>query len=269
MSKVTRKLFVISDIHGHYKITIKALKEKGYDENNKEHLLLVLGDIFDRGKESKEVYFWLKRLTEEKKAIVLKGNHDSFLIEFLENYKKMDNIFNFNHNGLKNTIYSLLDGSGTIEDYYNIKKKNNEEIKNEKNKIFKAWNSCIVDIINKKYPDLLNWLKSFPYYLESDNYIFTHASIDTTAKNYKKPNYSFESLLWDDGTFFGKEINNTNKIVVVGHFNTGDIRYMYNIGNKNDYSILTREDGRIIMIDACTIISKKVNVLVLKDKINV
>ena len=42
---------------------------------------------------------------------------------------------------------------------------------------------------------------------------------------------------------------------------------MYGVGKKNDFSVLKRKDGKVIMVDACTIVSKKVNVLVIKENI--
>ena len=50
------KLFVVSDLHGHYKELIKALKKAEFDENNDNHLLISLGDMFDRGQDSVLVY---------------------------------------------------------------------------------------------------------------------------------------------------------------------------------------------------------------------
>lgn len=99
------KIFAISDIHGFYDETIRALNDAGYDENNDEHFLIVIGDIFDRGQQSFQVYEWLYRLTHEGKAIVTKGNHDRFLIKFLEG----DNdAFNFLHNGLDATLDDFM-----------------------------------------------------------------------------------------------------------------------------------------------------------------
>ena len=47
-----KKYFVCSDIHGFYKEWMSSLDEVGFDINNNEHILIVLGDIFDRGRES-------------------------------------------------------------------------------------------------------------------------------------------------------------------------------------------------------------------------
>ncbi len=258
------KYFVVSDIHGFYDEAIRDLNNASYDENNPKHKLLVLGDIFDRGPKSKEVYLWLKRLTDEGKCIILKGNHDSFLINFLTNYDLLENQFNFYNNGFRSTINSLLDNDKGIDSYFKRKDELNEKV-SSKVKAFKAWNSLVMNDINKKYPELLSWISSFPYYYETKNYIFTHASIDCDVKDFKKPNISWDNLLWDDGGFFGKEINNTKKTVVVGHFSTNDIRRRYGVGDINDYSVLGRDDNKVIMIDGCTPVSGKVNVLIIED----
>ena len=69
----------------------------------------------------------------------------------------------------------------------------------------------------------------------------------------------------------GKEITNTDKKVVIGHFGTEQLRKMYPEITKNDkgndYDILTRDDGKVIALDATTVLSKKVNVLVIEDEI--
>ena len=257
------KYFVISDIHGFYDEAIKALNEKGYDSNNENHMLLVLGDIFDRGKKSLEVYNWLKSLTDEGKAIILKGNHDDFLIKFLTDYSLPENQFNYYHNGLESTIKSFLKTKDGFREYLKMKEKDN--IKVDRYTAFKAWNSLAKDIINKKYPYLLLWMSSFKYYYETDHYIFTHASLDTEAENFKKPKRSFNDLLWDSGDFFGKDLKYINKTVVVGHFSTSDVRKMYGLKNSNSHDILVREDKKIIMIDGTVANSKQINVLVIED----
>lgn len=259
------KYFVISDIHGFYDETILALKSKGYNENNPYHKLLVLGDIFDRGSQSKEIYLWLKRLSDEKKCIILKGNHDNFLVKFLTDYRLLDNQFNYYNNGLDSTINSLLNNKFTLDQYYKRKSELGESV-DSRIKAFKAWNSVVMNIINSGYSELISWIKSFPYYYETKRFIFTHSSIDTLAEDYKNPvNKSWDDLLWDDGSFYSKEINNTNKTVVVGHFSVADVRLMNGLDFERDYSILKRKDKKLIMIDGSVMLSGRVNVLVLED----
>ena len=48
------KYFVVSDVHSFYTKMKEALGRAGFDETNPNHTLRSCGDLFDRGKESKE-----------------------------------------------------------------------------------------------------------------------------------------------------------------------------------------------------------------------
>ena len=74
------KYFVSSDIHGFYDEWIKALKEKGFDKNNPNHKLIICGDLFDRGSQSKEVYEYISKLNKDK-YIYIRGNHEDLLFD--------------------------------------------------------------------------------------------------------------------------------------------------------------------------------------------
>lgn len=51
--------------------------------NNKEHTLVILGDIFDRGEETRNLYSFLKNIPEDR-LVLVKGNHEYLLEELLE-----------------------------------------------------------------------------------------------------------------------------------------------------------------------------------------
>ncbi len=51
-----KKYFICSDLHGNFTALEKALQENGFDIDNESHILVVAGDIFDRGEESVKVY---------------------------------------------------------------------------------------------------------------------------------------------------------------------------------------------------------------------
>ena len=74
-----RKLFVVSDIHGHCTLLQEALAGAGYDRNCEDHWLLGCGDYFDRGTENAEVLRFLERVPRK---ILIRGNHDRFLSNF-------------------------------------------------------------------------------------------------------------------------------------------------------------------------------------------
>ena len=62
-----KKYFVISDIHGFYSSMKKSLFKAGFRKTNSNHVLIICGDLFDRGKESKKIF-------------------DFYLISFLTNF---------------------------------------------------------------------------------------------------------------------------------------------------------------------------------------
>ena len=62
--------FFVSDTHSFYTPLMTALHNKGFDEHNQDHILVVLGDIFDRGYETLEVYKFLKSLPQERCILI-------------------------------------------------------------------------------------------------------------------------------------------------------------------------------------------------------
>ena len=50
-----KKLFIFGDPHSFFDILMNALDKKGYDRNDPDHILVSLGDLCDRGEQSKEI----------------------------------------------------------------------------------------------------------------------------------------------------------------------------------------------------------------------
>lgn len=253
-----KKIFAISDIHGFYTEMIESLKESGYDEDNPEHLLIVCGDKFDRGKESVKVFQYLKRLMDKNKAIILRGNHLAFIENFLEG---SNDPFNYINNGLNETIADFWHRTAPFESWCALEGNCELSIEN-----YSKWAEIARKDINKEYPELLPWIKSLPYYYETDNYIFTHGMIDGQCFDWHNPNTSWYECTWAKPRDFNNSIVNTDKKVVVGHINCGLLRSLYGY-DENDNSIFERPDGKVIGLDTCTVLTHKVNVLVLEDEI--
>ena len=77
------RIFVMSDIHGQYDLFLKMLDKI---KLKREDLLVIIGDICDRGKKSYEIY--MKCMKMRKLGYNLKfilGNHEDMLLEDLEN----------------------------------------------------------------------------------------------------------------------------------------------------------------------------------------
>ena len=232
--------FVISDIHSHYDSMITALNKAMYDSTNNNHHLLVLGDLFDRGKQANEVLNYLHTLHQEKKVTIILGNHDTFLLDFLrENYTRT--AFNVERNGFGKTLMQLA-GVETIP----------IELKDIHNRI------------TKRYPYLEEWIESFPLYLEKGDYIFVHGGIDGRLQDWKKMT-SFRDFVWNREY----ELEPVpGKTVVAGHHRVATIRK-----SSNDYRLLFSQSPELfdimylegkILIDRFVEKSNEINVLQLK-----
>lgn len=99
------KYFAVSDIHSFYTPLMTALSEKGFELNNKEHILVVCGDAFDRGDETIQVFEFLKQMKEQDRLVYITGNHEDLLFECMTeiSYGKTPGSHHFS-NGTVKTI---------------------------------------------------------------------------------------------------------------------------------------------------------------------
>ncbi|RRD40643.1 serine/threonine protein phosphatase [Leptotrichia sp. OH3620_COT-345] len=189
------RIFITSDIHGHYSLFQKLW---GKIRPTKNDLLIILGDSCDRGPQSYELYKKYKNLSEEGYNIKhILGNHEDMLNKAL---KSGDNGLWY-HNGGEETDISFFNNSGmTSEEWEKMGKIKSVE-----------W--------------FVNWLENLPLIIEGDKNIFVHAAYDTT-KNIQKQEHRF--LVWSRDDFWTG--NKTGKAIYFGHTpsNDGKIRYYVN-----------------------------------------
>lgn len=241
------KIFAVSDIHSFYTPLKKALDEAGFDPNNEEHWLIVCGDCFDRGYESKEVLHFLMSL---ERKILVKGNHDILLEEccmreFPYSYDSS--------NGTRRTIQDL--GGAKYE---------------------RSFDECCMITWNKlaRYRELL------VNYFETQNYIFVHSWIPIIAQsdgcciyneNWRNASDSnWEEAMWGnpfDMHFL--DLNKTGKTIVFGHWHCSTGHKMLGHCKSEFYKDAIWEpcfaEG-IIGIDRCTAYTGECNVVVLEDE---
>ena len=70
------ELFVASDIHGFFTEFKEALDAAGFDERNEAHWLIVCGDCFDQGPQPLELLQYLQSLPRK---VLIRGNHEDLL----------------------------------------------------------------------------------------------------------------------------------------------------------------------------------------------
>ena len=70
------KYYVTADVHGFYTEFCKALEDAGYFTDPEPHRLIILGDLFDRGREAVEMQAFILDLLAQSAVILVRGNHE-------------------------------------------------------------------------------------------------------------------------------------------------------------------------------------------------
>lgn len=290
-----KRYFICSDIHSFYSILIKTLKRKGFDINNQDHIFVLIGDLFDRGNESLELYNWVKALPRDRR-ILIRGNHEYLFRDMIKRGHAESHDL---QNMTIDTLYQLnsWDDAKEIHDYYKklaIMRFESPEYRHAESSLYKGRAKCFTSSITK---EVVNWFASDEWinYWETPNYIFVHGFIPlrqhidfelslkcgyfvkSGPDEYRDDWRKATQTEWEDSTWFNwranyqlvKEgLNKTNKYIVVGHWHTSDLYKFLNGTKKSTYDcpIYKSKRYKIIGLDACTAGSGKINVLVLNEE---
>ena len=244
--------FIVSDIHSDYRSLAYSLKRAGFNKRNKDHTLVVCGDIFDRFPETMKVYNFLTSIPK-KRCILIKGNHEDLYFELLK--KKFPEEVDFD-NGVVDTFCHIAGYSPEImtDKYW---RKLQEKYPYERMK--EAWQEIKKEVAQSKVTE---WLKSKQWqdYFEFDKYICVHGFIPLKDLDHMPPwfvedrHYEYfptwreaTEKEWYDSRWgcpyskynagcFDEEIKN-GKVLVCGHWAVDDFwRY---IGNRDPEIIMT------------------------------
>ena len=195
-------IYAISDVHGCYeqlKQRINQIKSELGKEGNR---LILLGDYIDRGKDSYKVLSFIRSLQEEygtDKIIALKGNHEEWFLEFLENHDDVWLAEDTNYNTSKTFLSE--EENHILQDIVNKREAN----------------TYVYDCIKKNHKDLIQWLKKMPYYYETNTQIFVHAGVE---EEIPEEEIEWCTLATPEYIFTGKFPPTTGKFfkdIIVGH----------------------------------------------------
>lgn len=273
--KNNKKYFIVSDIHSFYTALVTNLTKAGFDKENKDHILIVCGDIFDRGFETLEVYKFLKSLPKSR-CILIKGNHEDLYFDLLK--KDYPNSYDYS-NGTVRTFAAIAKvHENNVSPYY----------VSMLGEDFKENWAKVKEKVEKSA--ITKWLKSDRWinYYELDDNIFVHSFIpfklkDTFAEvtSWRLPIEYFEyNPDWrkaDDKSWLEAmwgcpykefraglakgEVEN-GKRIICGHWHASDFHESFGTKGKiDDYDIYFGEN--LVALDACTALTNKVNVLVI------
>jgi len=261
------RYYVVADVHGFYTEMISALKEKGYFEDKSPHKLIICGDLFDRGREAKEMQRFILELLEKDEVILIKGNHEDLALDLLADPKKylwdLYTALTSHHysNKTMDTFFQLTD--------YEL----DRAIKNVKDFAAKCKETPFVNTI---IPAMRN-------FFETKNYIFVHGWIPCDARGigarantfyYKTDWRNAEDIdwyysRWHNGMMaWSQGAKEPNKTVVCGHCHAsyGHSKIEGKGSVRGEDAIFTPfiADG-IIALDACTARSGFVNCVAIED----
>ena len=106
-----KKYFIVSDTHSYCTVLKNELNKKGFEINNKEHIFVLCGDLFDRGSESIELYNFIISIPKERR-ILIRGNHEYLFLDLL--YKDFPDYYDHT-NGTVKTFNDLTNNDKALD----------------------------------------------------------------------------------------------------------------------------------------------------------
>lgn len=239
------KYFAVSDIHSFADDLKFSLSTAGFNKRDKNHTLIVLGDIFDRGDETIAVYKFLKSIPKSRR-ILIRGNHEALFLELLKKPFPQSHDFS---NGTVSTFVQIAGYSDTEVAflktcyYFSNGTYSSYEKFSEDGQVI--WNDIRRAVLGH---EITKWLQSNEWvnYYELGPYIFVHSfiplkNIDGLPAYYIKER-QFEyfndwrvaasKAQWDEATWgcpyknynagYFKSEEDHGKILVCGHWSTSD-----------------------------------------------
>lgn len=215
------RIFLTSDIHGHYSMFEKLLDKI---KLTKKDLLIILGDSCDRGPKTYELYKKYYDLEKEGYNIKhLRGNHEDMLIKAMESG---DNDHWYRNGGEK-----------TQKSFYN-----NSE--NRDKLTFEEWLER-EGIKSVKW--FVEWLDRIPIMISGEKNLFVHAAFDT-AKSEDEQEHRF--LIWDRNDFWTN--NKTGKAIYFGHTPSKDGKIRHYVNDVHCIDTGSYKNGIIACVELKT-----------------
>lgn len=190
--------YAIGDVHGE-KAKLDELLGRIRDDaarHGQSHKIVFLGDLIDRGADSRAVVETAMRLHAEEGAIVIRGNHEELMLHAVDHNESVG-IYWWATNGGDETIESYQRANGPEDD----------------------WRQAV----DKAH---IKWLRALPTIWRDDQrkLVFVHGGIDP----WRYPNESDEVRMWTRSPTFFRSSNWPDReelrdiVVVHGHTPTED-----------------------------------------------
>ncbi|MCR4902871.1 MAG: metallophosphoesterase [Butyrivibrio sp.] len=243
-------IYALSDIHGCF----DELKEKMKDVDlSGDNRIIFLGDYIDYGTKSGDVLRFIhdyQKENGEDKVIVLKGNHEAAMLEWIDEFKNPSSYDGY-------MSYNSWFREDAEQNYKTFKTLINKEqlehileIENEAS--FERLNAEAVKMVLQTSGVIIKWIRSMKSFYETDKQIFVHAGIDEDAEEYWKTGTPEEDFYYKypatTGAFY--------KTIIAGHVGTASFagdRSFHDVfyDGKSHYYIdgsVYKKGGKLLLI---------------------
>ncbi|MEE1084572.1 MAG: metallophosphoesterase [Paludibacteraceae bacterium] len=253
-----KKYFVTSDVHSFMDELMVALSEKGFDKDNKDHILCICGDLLDRGDKTVELFEFVKGLQEQDRLIYVRGNHEDLLFDCMaEIYRGTVPGSHHFSNGTIKTICQFCGQSEWI--IYDS-----------------SWRDKICEIMQ---PVLDFITENCVDYAEIGDYVLVHGWVPLLMDFRKGTKDDWERARWENGMAKWKNpvCRVEGKTVICGHWHCSygwshiDQKYKEFPSPSHrhfKYSFQPWIKDGIIALDACCAYSGKLNCIVIEEDKN-
>lgn len=253
---MSNKYFVFGDVHSFFTILKEALNNKGFEIDNPNHLIILLGDAFDRGEESIEMYSFLKEMASQKRLVYIRGNHEDLLFDCVKELEETGGCASPHHytNGTTKTVSQFLNKNINIKEVLEFIENNSIDYYELKDYIF-----------------VHGWV---PYFLE-DGYDNTQQEGEFSCVLRPRvwleaTKEEWERARWKNGLQEWSKMPLDGKTIVCGHWHTSwgwyNLRHIGSGEFEEDSCFEPFEDNGIIALDSCVAWTHKVNVLVIGEE---
>lgn len=198
------RIIVMSDIHGAITLFKKALKKISYNEQD---VLIIVGDICEKGENSLELIRYLLKLKKTHEIYCVMGNCDTIYEDIENDDEENDQLVKRYMLIRKECLFNEMCKESNIEV--------NEQLDVSKMK----------EILRLNYQKEIAFLKNNPILLESEKAIFVHAGIEN------KPLNEQDAMKCLEMPSFMNQKNTSNKWILVGHWPVSN--YDSKIHNNN------------------------------------
>ena len=289
-----RTYFVTSDIHSFFDCFRDALRRAGFRKTDPDHILVVCGDVFDRGNQTMEVYDFIRSIPR-KRRIMIRGNHEDLFKELLA--KTYPDRYDFSNGTVKTFCAIAGVDQATLKSSYWYAKAASEgvDLSAYRNKPAEVWEGvrrAVRDSDAAKWIDSKEWIN----YAELGRYVLVHGFVPAKLKAENEgsalwcsldsmPASWFEydpdwrsSEDWSEAVWgcpwkkykaglFAPETE-MGKVLVCGHWHAYDFKMVFDharYDTVDDIDFTPYFSDGLIAIDACTAQSGMCNVIRIQE----